>query len=234
MNYRLNYWLTAILLCDFIVFFGGCSNDESGSESSLTIGELRDGVLTLYYPCFYAPRIYIEGGTPPYEVSGGSDILQVKMDEDMESYFRCELSDVSRATVTVSDAGGEKITFPVVIEYNDIYVTVVGHDVEITGEDLTIAQHKELREKALSAIPVNERGGYRLTYAGKDSGILYVHKDAFDSYRTEGIFKLVYQDEEVKFRLGYRFEFEDRVYTFYRDLYQPSPRGGISSCICFL
>ncbi|MCD8167516.1 MAG: hypothetical protein LUE93_16315 [Bacteroides sp.] len=233
MNYRLNYWLTAILLCGFMVFFGGCSDDESGSESPLTVGELRDGVLTLYYPGFYVPRIYIKGGTPPYEVSGGSDILQVKMDEDMESYFRCEISDVGRASVTVSDAVGDKITFSVVIEYNDIYVKVVGHDVEVTGEELTVAQHKELQEKALSAIPVNELGGYRLAYSGKDSGILYVHKDVFDSYRTEGTFKLIYQDEEEKFRLRYWFEFEDQVHTFYRDLYRSSPRAELAPVYAF-
>jgi len=202
----------------------GCSDNDKIDNEPLTVNGMREGIIILSYPDNTFSRISIQGGTYPYSVECKSDILKVRIDEDAPTGFLYEISGVGDANVTVYDAAGDKITVPVRIEYSDISLRVSGFDVEVIGNNLTIAQHEELKEKALNYIPVEENGIYRLVYAGKDSGTLYVHKTAYDAYRYEGTFKKIEPKEESVFG-GYEFKFEGNTHNVYWELYSgPSTR----------
>lgn len=214
--------LFGIFLLLLTVSFVSCSDDDK--HPSLSVPELVNNILFLDYPIRSTSYTHISGGTAPYTVSCQSDILNAYMSDSYPNRLIAEASGVGNIPVMVSDANGHTITVDVTIGWSETQIKIASREVYVVGDDLTINQHKELEEKALSTIPVEDNGIYLLEYTDKESGTLYIYKTPYGSTRYVGTFTKSEVEVEGNAAQGYEFEFDGNRHRFYQYVYWPSNR----------
>lgn len=225
MNLRLfqSKFYFILLLTFSVLSMASCDKDDSDPLRIVDAG-LEDLVWTIYYPNDNLACITIGGGERPYSVSCESDILKVNMDK-WPNAFNYEILGVGDAEVKISDATGEFIILKVKINYRSETIRIAMAEAYVTGDQMTIAAQKELKEKALTTTPVKAGGGYKFVYTGEMSGIAYVYPDQFGGEHKEGTFLRSRIESEQFSSPVYEIELDGEKRIFILQRYYPSPKS---------
>jgi hypothetical protein len=74
------------------------------------------------------------------------------------NYVLFEALNVGDATVTITDQSGHSCVLNIHIGYYSENIVVAKLDATVVGDNMTVAQQKELKEKALATTPVKGGG----------------------------------------------------------------------------
>jgi len=124
---------------------------------------------------------------------------------------------VGTAIVTVKDAKGRTASLTINVSNLELSYSVLKNEVVVKGDLLTIAQAKELEEKALSSASVKVGGGYRFVFADRDlqGGDVYLYPETFWLAPKQGTFERVSESiEDDIFNFKYIVTIDGKVRNF--------------------
>lgn len=226
---KLTHLLTTLLfvLCTFLVY--SCTGDDDYTPISLK--ETESPNLNLQYPPARIYSYFLQGGDGNYTVSCNQpETVEAKIvSGDNPKDVALSLKTLSRgdAVVTITDNSGNSLLVNVKVDYYTEAFVVTDHDTFISG-DLSEAEKKEIKEKALSTIPVKKTGGYKFVYTdgSEAKGTVYMYKEKYGEKAVEGTFerKRTEASEETGINgyVLYELTFPDEKHSLKMTGYQPS------------
>jgi len=179
-------WILVILFSTFSII--SCDKEDSGEPLSLV--NIENNVTKLYYGS--KGGVTIIGGDGKYSFSSESPLIKAEM--TYSNYILFEPLGVGDATVTIKDSSGDSYLLKVTIAYKTENIVVSKLDATVVGDNMTVGNQKELKEKALATIPVKVGGGYRFIYTEsedlkKTKGNVIVYPEKFGNDGVEGTFE---------------------------------------------
>ena len=165
---------------------------DKESDEPLSLHQIENNLIKLYYGS--SGGVTITGGDGNYSFSCESPLLKAEM--TYPNYILFEPLGVGDATVTITDSSGDSYLLNVTIAYKTENIIVAKLDVTVVGDNMTVGNQKELKEKALATIPVKAGGGYSFVYIGGEEkeeteGIVHIYADQFGTNGIEGTFERV-------------------------------------------
>lgn len=219
--------LIRILLVSLITAISvSCDKDDA---EPLGLHNMDTPTYSLYYGS--QGGVTIIGGDGKYSFTCESPLLKAEMTHS--NYIRFEALGVGSATVTISDQSGHTYILTVVISYRTEDLCVTGLEATVMGDNMTVKEQKELREKAIATIPVKVGGGYRFVFSGDktenlQSGSVYIYPEKIGEKPVEGTFvRTAVRDEKGGFKYyEYKLHYEGNDRTFIFMYYTaPSPKS---------
>lgn len=177
-----------ILLISFFTFcWVSCDKD---SNEPLSLDQVENNSIKLYYGS--KGGVTIIGGDGNYSFSCDSSLLKAKMTS--RNYISFEALGVGNAAVTIKDQSGNSYTLNVLISYKTENIVVTKLDATVVGNDMTTDEKKELKEKALTTIPVKIGGGYKFVYTENENqdntnGIVFIYPEKYGNDSIKGTFE---------------------------------------------
>jgi len=211
----------------FLALTVACSSEKQ-EEDLLRVLHYENNEIILFYPDDIG-SLTIAGGTAPYSVRCESEIVKVDTEpwpDEWPHTFHYETLGTGEAHILISDASGQTLVLHARIIYREWNVEIREHYASVNGELLTLAAQKELKEKALAAIPVEVGGGYKFIFTEREAGSVYVYKEKIGAAYTEGSFTVSPGEESRLFHL----RFDDTVHT-YVEYRQPLSRATLSPLV---
>jgi hypothetical protein len=183
--------LKTIVRTLFILFsvFGWISCDKDSGEP-LSLHEIENNAIQLFYGS--KGGVTIIGGDGHYSFSCESSLLKAEMTHS--NYILFEPLGVGEATVTISDSSGNSYILSITVVYKTQNIAIAKLDATVVGDQMTVAEQKELKAKALATIPVKVGGGYRFIYTegeeqNETEGIVFIYSDQLGKDGIEGTFE---------------------------------------------
>lgn len=211
--YKKNMKDTFFLLFILLAFIG-CEKD---SDESLSLHQVENNTIKLYYGS--KGGVTITGGDGHYSFSCESSLLKAEM--TYSNYILFEPLGVGDAAVTIKDSSGNSYILNVTVAYKAENIVVSKLDVTVVGDNMTVAEQKELKEKALATIPVKIGGGYKFIYTEGDEqddteGVVFIYPEKFGTDGTEGTFErvIVKRDDGSFSYMTYTLHYHDVNRTF--------------------
>lgn len=161
------------------------------------------------------------GGDGDYSFSSESSLLKAEMTHP--NYILFEPLGVGDATVTIKDSSGNSYILNITVTYMTQNILISELEASVVGDQMTVAEQKELKTKALETIPVKIGSGYRFIYTGgfdkdKIEGIVLIYPDKFGENPTEGTFEqeVVKRDDRIYSHVTYTLHYgnTDRTFIF--------------------
>lgn len=188
MNRKLNS-----ILCILIILFstfGWTSCNKDSDKEPLSLHQIKDNATKLYYGS--KGGVTIIGGDGKYSFSSESPLLKAEM--TYSNYILFEPLGVGDATVTIKDSSGDSYILKVTIQYKTEKIVVSKLNATVVGDNMTVGNQKELKEKALATIPVKVGGGYKFVYTESEDleqakGMVFIYPDKYGDNGTEGTFE---------------------------------------------
>ena len=182
--------ITWILLVLFSAFsWISCDNEDSGEPLSLV--NIENNVTELYYGS--KGGVTIIGGDGKYSFSCESPLLKAEM--TYSNYISFEPLGAGDATVTIKDSSGSLYILKITIAYKSGSIIVAKLDATVVGDNMTVGNQRELKEKALATIPVKVGGGYKFIYTeeypDREKGIVFIYPNKYGDNGIEGTFERV-------------------------------------------
>lgn len=188
----MNRNLNAILSVLIILFstFGLTSCNKNSDSEPLSLHQIKNNATNLYYGS--KGGVTIIGGDGNYSFSCTSSLLKAEMTQ--RNYLSLEPLGVGNATVTIKDSSGDSYILNVTVAYKAEKIVVSKLDATVVGDNMTVGDQKELKEKALTTIPIKIGGGYKFVYTeGEDKdkvkGIVFIYPDKYGDNNIEGTFE---------------------------------------------
>lgn len=177
-----------LLFVTFAILFFSCSDDDL---KPISLTDREGTTIRLTYPTNTNSYIFsLVGGDEKYSIKSGDDKI-IKAEMASATDFRLTMVAIGETTVTVTDNSQNTLTLNIIVDYYTLGFTVVEHDIQIVGGDLTENEKKAIKEKYLSEIPVKVGGGYEFVYTNMtNGGNAFIYHNAYESYRTETTFTI--------------------------------------------
>jgi len=202
----------------FVLFstFSWISCDKD-TEEPLSLYDVENNSLELYYGA--KGGVTIVGGDGNYSFSTESPLVKAEM--TYSNYVLFEALNVGDATVTITDQSGHSCVLKIHIGYYSENIVVAKLDATVVGDNMTVGQQKELKEKALATIPVKVGGGYKFVYTDKVNSIsgeedlnplkgrVYIYSETYGKEPIEGTF------EKTTYKEGDGQNFSYYTYTLH-------------------
>lgn len=205
-------WILVILVSTFSII--SCDKD---SEEPLSLNQIENNTTKLYYGS--KGGVTIIGGDGKYSFSCESPLIKAEM--TYSNYISFEPLGVGDATVTIKDSSGDSYLLKVTIAYKTENIVVSKLDATVVGDNMTVGNQKELKEKALATIPVKAGGGYRFIYTEsedlkKTKGDVIVYPEKFGDNGVEGTFEreMVIGDDGSYSYMTYTLHYNNVTRTF--------------------
>ena len=190
---------------------------EKDSDEPLSLHQIKNNSVKLYYDS--SGGVTITGGDGNYSYSCESPLLKAEM--TYSNYILFEPLGVGDATVTITDSSGDSYLLNVTIAYKTENIIVAKLDVTVVGDNMTVGNQKELKEKALGTIPVKAGGGYSFVYTGGEEkeeteGIVHIYPDQFGTNGIEGTFeRIIVKDTDENYSyMTYTMHYNNENHTF--------------------
>ena len=188
MNRKLNSIICVLVLLFSTFVWTSCDKDSDGEP--LSLHQIENNATKLYYGSIGG--VTIIGGDGNYSFSCESPLLKAEM--TYRNYISFEPLGVGDATVIIKDSSGESYLLKVTIAYKTEKMVVAKLDATVVGDNMTVGNQKELKEKVLATIPVKVGGGYKFVYTeGEDldmtKGIVFLYPDKYGENGIEGTFE---------------------------------------------
>ena len=187
MNKELNpiMWILVVLFSTFGII--SCDKD---TEEPLSLHQIENNSTKLYYGS--KGGVTIIGGDGNYSFSCKSPLLKAEM--TYSNYISFVPLGVGDATVTIKDSSGDSYILKVTIAYITEKIVVSKLDATVVGDNMTVGNQKELKEKALATIPVKVGGGYKFVYTegeelAETKGTVFIYPDKYGNSGVEGTFE---------------------------------------------
>ena len=202
----------------FILFstFGWTSCDKE-SDGPLSLDLVENNATKLYYGS--KGGVTIIGGDGNYSFFCESPLL--KAEKTYSNYISFEPLGVGDATVKIKDSSGNSYILNVTIAYKTEKVVVSKLDATVVGDNMTVGNQKELKEKVLATIPVKVGGGYKFVYTESEDqeetkGTVFIYPDKFGDNGIEGTFErgIVKGDDGSYSHIVYTLHYSDMNRTF--------------------
>lgn len=182
---KLITWTLLVLFSAFI--WTSCDKD---SAEPLSLDLIENNATKLYYGS--QGGVTIIGGDGHYSFSCESPLLKAEMTHS--NYILFEPLGVGDATVTIKDSSGDYYILKVTIVYKAEKIVVSKLDATVAGDNLTVGNQKELKEKALATIPVKAGGGYSFIYTESEDmeqtkGTVFIYPEKYGDSGIEGTFE---------------------------------------------
>lgn len=209
-------WLLFALFSFFSLALTSCNND---SDEPLTLHDVENNYLHLYYGT--QAGVTIIGGSGDYTFSFESPLLKAEQTE--KNYILFDPIGIGDAVVTIKDSSQKKYTLNVSITYRGEDFTISEVAATVVGDQMTVADQKELKEKAIETVPMKAGGVYKFVYTegkyydNKTKGIVYLYPTTTGATRTEGTFEresVLKEDGTTYSHELYRLFFENTSHTF--------------------
>ncbi|MFA6727619.1 MAG: hypothetical protein WCS17_05310 [Prevotella sp.] len=170
-----------------ILSFTSCNKD---SNEQLSLHQVENNEIELYYGSIGG--VTIVGGDGIYSFTCESPLLKAEMTHS--NYILFEPLGVGEARVRISDSSGDSYILKVKMNYKSEKIVVGKLGVTVVGDNMTIGDQKELKEKALATIPVKVGGGYKFTYTESDEkevtkGVVLIYPEKVDAASIKGTFE---------------------------------------------
>lgn len=185
-----------------ISFFGllsllFCLSCSQNDEEPLSLHQIENNSIQLFYGT--KSGVTIIGGDGNYSYTSDSPLIKGKMTHT--NYILFEPLGVGEATVTIRDGSGHSYILTISICYRTEHYTVKKTDAFVSGDNMTVGEQKELKEKALSTIPVKVGGGYEFVFTAfesddKSSGIVSIYPTDDRNNFIEGTFETTLRKDE--------------------------------------
>ena len=214
----MNHQLKPIIWTLFILFssFSWTSCDKD-SDEPLSLDLVENNTIKLYYGS--KGGVTIIGGDSNYSFSCESSLLKAEM--TYSNYILFEPLGVGDAAVTIKDSSGNTYILKVTVAYKTENIVVSKLDATVVGDNMTVAEQKGLKEKALATIPVKVGGGYSFVYTEGDEqddteGIVFIYPDKFGNDGMEGTFeRVIVKDDDGNYSYTtYTLHYSDVNRTF--------------------
>jgi len=185
-------WTLFVLFSTFSLM--SCDKD---TEEPLALHDVENNSLELYYGA--KGGVTIVGGDGNYSFSTESPLVKAEMTHS--NYVLFEALNVGDATVTITDQSGHSCVLKIHIGYYSMNIVVAKLDATVVGDNMTVGEQKELKEKALATIPVKVGGGYKFVYTGKvnssssaedlnpPKNLVYIYPETYGKEPIEGTFE---------------------------------------------
>ena len=187
------------LSCALLVLFSTFSltSCDKDTEEPLALHDVENNSLELYYGA--KGGVTIVGGDGNYSFSTESPLIKAEMTHS--NYVLFEALNVGDAAVTITDQSGHSCVLKIHIGYYSMNIVVVKLDATVVGDNMTVGEQKELKEKALATIPVKVGGGYKFVYTGKvnssssaedlnpPKNLVYIYPETYGEKPIEGTFE---------------------------------------------
>ncbi|MCE5227849.1 MAG: hypothetical protein LLG05_18575 [Porphyromonadaceae bacterium] len=209
----MNHQLKPIIWTLFILFssFSWTSCDKD-SDEPLSLDLVENNAIKLYYGS--KGGVTIIGGDGNYSFSCESSLLKAEM--TYSNYILFEPLGVGDAAVTIKDSSGNSYILNVTVAYKTENIVVSKLDATVVGDNMTVAEQKELKEKALATIPVKIDGGYKFVYTESEDqnetkGIVFIYPEKYGTDGIEGTFDrvIVKRDDGSYFYYTYTLHYRD-------------------------
>lgn len=215
--------ITGILFILLSTFGWISCTKESGEKLSLV--NIENNTTKLYYGS--KGGVTIIGGDGNYSFSCESSLLKGEM--TYSNYILFEPLGVGEAVVTIKDSSGNSYLLTVTVSYRSESIVIAKLDATVLGDNMTVGNQKELKEKALATIPVKVGGGYKFVYTeGEDlaetKGTVFIYPDKYGNSGIEGTFKrsMMKGDDGNYSRIVYSLHYNESNRTFTRWLSKPT------------
>lgn len=180
-------WTLLVLFSAFS--WTSCDKEDSGEPLSLV--NIENNVTKLYYGS--KGGVTIIGGDGKYSFSSESPLLKAEM--TYSNYILFEPLGVGDATVIIKDSSGSSYVLKIAIAYKSGSIIVAKLDATVIGDNMTVGDQRELKEKALATIPVKVGGGYKFIYTEEEldgeKGIVLIYPDKYGDNGIKGTFERV-------------------------------------------
>jgi len=168
----------------------GLVSCDKESDKPLSLDQIESNATKLYYGS--KGGVTITGGDGNYSFSCESPLLKAEM--TYSNYILFEPLGVGEATVTIKDSSGDSYILKVTIAYKTEKIVVSKLDATVVGDNMTVGNQKELKEKALATIPVKVGGGYKFVYTegeklAETKGTVFIYPDKYGNSGLEGTFE---------------------------------------------
>ena len=199
MKFKALSWILFVLFSTFSWI--SCDKDP---EEPLSLHDVENNSLELYYGA--KGGVTIVGGDGNYSFSTESPLIKAEMTHS--NYVLFEALSVGDAAVTITDKSGHSCILKIHIGYYSMNIVVAKLDATVVGDNMTVGEQKELKEKALATIPVKVGGGYKFVYTGKvnssssaedlnpPKNLVYIYSETYGEKPIEGTFekKTIYKE----------------------------------------
>ena len=213
-------WILLIMLSTF----GWISCNKETNEQ-LSLANIENNVTKLYYGS--KGGVTIIGGDGKYSFSCESPLLKAEM--TYRNYILFEPLGVGDAIVTIKDSSGNSYILNVTVAYKSEAIVVAKLDAIVVGDNLTVGNQRELKEKALATIPVKVGGGYKFVYTESEdqdetNGIVFIYPDKYGNEGIEGTFErvMIKGDDGSYSHVAYSLHYRDINHKFVRWLTKPT------------
>jgi len=211
---KLNPIIRTLLILFFTFGWMSCNKE---TDEPLALHQIEHNATKLYYGS--KGGVTIIGGDGNYSFSCESSLLKAEMTHS--NYILFEPLGVGDATVTIKDSSGNSYLLNVTVTYKSEKIVVSKLDATVVGDNMTVGNQKELKEKALATIPVKVGGGYKFVYTeGEDQdetkGIVFIYPDKYGNSDIEGTFEraTVKSDDGSYSYMTYTLRYNDVNRTF--------------------
>ncbi len=152
-------------------------------ENPIQLLYVENNLLQAKYPASSESySISIIGGDGNYTVTcDNNELLEINLTYGQTIVYKP--LGVGETTVTVTDQSGNSYILNVEISHHTWSFEVTEKSARIFGDNLTIAQHRELEEKVLKTIPVAVGGGYQFIH--KETTV-YTNEDEQEVHHYRG------------------------------------------------
>lgn len=214
MKTKLNpiIWILVALFPTFSLI--SCDKE---SDEPLSLHLIENNSIKLYYGS--SGGVTIVGGDGNYSFSCESPLLKAEM--TYSNYILFEPLGVGDATVTIKDLSGDTYLLNITIAYKTENIVVAKLDATVVGDNMTVGNQKELKEKVLATIPVKVGGGYSFVYTeGEEKeetkGIVRIYPDKFATNGIDGTFErvIVKGDNGNYLYMTYTLHYSNENHTF--------------------
>ena len=183
--------LSSILLLAFSLFcITSCNKDEPLPPIAL---DVEDHSIVLKYPRSEKHVISIVGGDGNYTASCDKpSVLDVEVSDDMKEIY-LTVKSIGEATITITDQSNNSYTLYATTIYIKTQLVIEEQSVVVIGDKLTLAQKKEIEEKAMLTLPAKEGGRYVLIYTNEgdyNKGQAFIYADKNDQQGVETTFEI--------------------------------------------
>ena len=178
-------WILVVLFSTF-----GLVSCDKESDKPLSLDQVENNSMKLYYGS--KGGVTIIGGDGNYSFSCESPLLKAEM--AYRNYISLEPLGVGDATITIKDSSGDSYILNVTVVYKSENIVVSKLDATVVGDNMTVGNQRELKEKALATIPVKVGGGYKFVYTEGENldttkGIVFLYPDKYGENGIGGTFE---------------------------------------------
>ena len=186
MNLKINTTVCILVILSSIFSLTSCDKD---TEEPLSLHLVENHTTKLYFGS--TGGVTITGGDGNYSFSCESPLLKAEMTHS--NYILFEPLGVGSATVIIKDLSGSSYILNVTIAYKTEKIVVAKLDATVAGNNMTVGDQKELKNKALATIPVKVGGAYKFVYTeGEDldatKGTVFIYPEKYGDNGIEGTF----------------------------------------------